>query len=173
MEGAKGVLFNIVGGPDMSMNEVSEAAHIIGQAADPDANIIFGATIKEDMVDMVKISVIATGFDETRERLREYAGIGRFGGASPFGGGGGSFGGGSSNSGGGNPAPAYTQPSYQQPQPSTPAQNTSGMYRRPEEPIREQHASQQSEVDDEPFNDMGPDEPEDDLDIPAFLRQNR
>ncbi len=76
IEGAKGVLFNIVGGPDLSMNEVNEAAQIIAQAAEPDANIIFGATIKEDLVDMVKISVIATGFDETRGRLREYAGIG-------------------------------------------------------------------------------------------------
>ncbi len=76
IEGAKGVLFNIVGGPDLSMNEVNEAAQIISQAAEPDANIIFGATIKEDLVDMVKISVIATGFDEARGRLRDYAGMG-------------------------------------------------------------------------------------------------
>ena len=76
IEGAKGVLFNIVGGPDLGMNEVNEAAQIIAQAADPDANIIFGATIKEDQLDTVRISVIATGFDETRRRLREYAGVG-------------------------------------------------------------------------------------------------
>lgn len=77
IEGAKGVLFNIVGGPDLSMNEVNEAAQIIAQAADPDANIIFGATIKEEgQLDQVKISVIATGFDETRRRLREYVGAG-------------------------------------------------------------------------------------------------
>ncbi len=76
IEGAKGVLFNIVGGPDLSMTEVNEAAQIIAQAADPDANIIFGATIKEDQLDQVKISVIATGFDETRRRLREYVGTG-------------------------------------------------------------------------------------------------
>lgn len=76
IEGAKGVLFNIVGGPDLSMSEVNEAAQIIAQAADPDANIIFGATIKEDQLDQVKISVIATGFDETRRRLREYVGTG-------------------------------------------------------------------------------------------------
>ncbi len=79
IEGAKGVLFNVVGGPDLSMAEVNEAAQIIAQAAEPDANIIFGATIKEDLVDMVKISVIATGFDESRERLREFAGISRMG----------------------------------------------------------------------------------------------
>ena len=76
IEGAKGVLFNIVGGSDLSMSEVNEAAQIIAQAADPDANIIFGATIKEDQLDQVKISVIATGFDETRRRLREYVGSG-------------------------------------------------------------------------------------------------
>ena len=78
IEGAKGVLFNIVGGPDLQMTEVNEAAQIIAQAADPDANIIFGATIKEDQLDTdtVKISVIATGFDESRRRLREYVGTG-------------------------------------------------------------------------------------------------
>lgn len=76
IEGAKGVLFNIVGGPDLSMTEVNEAAQIIAQAADPDANIIFGATVKDDQLDQVKISVIATGFDETRRRLREYVGTG-------------------------------------------------------------------------------------------------
>lgn len=76
IEGAKGVLFNIVGGSDLSMTEVNEAAQIIAQAADPDANIIFGATIKEDQLDQVKLSVIATGFDETRRRLREFVGVG-------------------------------------------------------------------------------------------------
>lgn len=76
IEGAKGVLFNIVGGSDLSMAEVNEAAQIIAQAADPDANIIFGATIKEDQLDQVKISVIATGFDEDRRKLREYIGAG-------------------------------------------------------------------------------------------------
>ena len=75
IEGAKGVLFNIVGGSDLSMSEVNEAAQIIAQAADPDCNIIFGASIKEDQLDQVKISVIATGFDETRRRLREYVGV--------------------------------------------------------------------------------------------------
>lgn len=84
IEGAKGVLFNIVGGPDLSMSEVNEAAQIIAQAADPDANIIFGATIKDDQLDQVKISVIATGFDETRRRLREFAGVGMGMAASPI-----------------------------------------------------------------------------------------
>jgi cell division protein FtsZ len=76
IEGAKGVLFNIVGGPDMTMEEVDKAAKIISAAADQDANIIFGATVKEDQIDQVIISVIATGFDQTRAKLREFAGPG-------------------------------------------------------------------------------------------------
>ena len=71
IEGARGVLFNIIGGPDLSMSEVDEAAKIIAQAADPDANIIFGATIDDSMRDQIKITVIATGFDEAKQRLRE------------------------------------------------------------------------------------------------------
>lgn len=74
IEGAKGVLFNITGGSDLTMAEVDEAAKQIASAVDPDANIIFGATIDENMVDQVKITVIATGFDETKKRLRELSG---------------------------------------------------------------------------------------------------
>ncbi|MBP7768530.1 cell division protein FtsZ [Candidatus Woesebacteria bacterium] len=62
IDGAKGILFNIIGGPDMTMTEVSDASSIIAAAADPDANIIFGATINEEMGNKIKISVIATGF---------------------------------------------------------------------------------------------------------------
>ncbi len=72
MDGARGVLFNIIGGPDITMNEVDEAAKIIASAADPDANIIFGATIDETMHDQIKITVIATGFDQTRQTLKEF-----------------------------------------------------------------------------------------------------
>jgi len=71
VEGAKGVLFNITGGTDLAMSEVDEAAKLIAAAVDPDANIIFGATIDESMVDQVKITVIATGFDETKRKLQE------------------------------------------------------------------------------------------------------
>jgi len=71
IEGARGILFNIIGGRDLTMAEVDEASKIISQTADPDANIIFGAVIDESMVDQIKITVIATGFDETRKRLKE------------------------------------------------------------------------------------------------------
>lgn len=72
MEGARGVLFNIIGGADLTMSEVDDASKIITAAADPDANIIFGATIDETMHDQIKITVIATGFDESRRRLKEF-----------------------------------------------------------------------------------------------------
>ena len=63
IDGAKGVLFNVTGGYDMSMSEIQEAAEIITSAVSPDANIIFGATLKADLEDELIITVIATGFD--------------------------------------------------------------------------------------------------------------
>ena len=63
MEGAKGVLLNITGGNDLSLTEINEAAEVIAQAADPEANIIFGAVIDPKLENEVKITVIATGFD--------------------------------------------------------------------------------------------------------------
>jgi len=73
IEGARGVLFNIAGGTDLTMFEVDEAAKVISSAADPDANIIFGAVVKEDLIDQVRITVIATGFDQTRSRIAQMA----------------------------------------------------------------------------------------------------
>jgi len=64
INGAKGILYNITGGPDMTMTEVSDASSIIADSADTDADIIFGATIDEDMGSKIKISVIATGFND-------------------------------------------------------------------------------------------------------------
>lgn len=66
IDGAKGILFNITGGTDMGMYEIDEAAKAITEAADPDANIIFGAIIDEAMSGEIKITVIATGFDIDR-----------------------------------------------------------------------------------------------------------
>lgn len=157
IEGAKGVLFNIVGGPDLSMNEVNEAAQIVAQAAEPDANIIFGATIKEDMVDMVKISVIATGFDETRVKLREYAGVG-----------------GQRPQPGMGMGPSYGQPTYNQPQQSAYSNNNFAPSRpsQPQTTITSS-SSQQSDDEVEEKREEPIEEEQDDLEIPAFLRQNR
>jgi cell division protein FtsZ len=66
IDGARGVLFTITGGPDLTLFEVNEAAEIIHAAADPEANIIFGAVIDERMGGEVKISVIATAFEPAR-----------------------------------------------------------------------------------------------------------
>jgi cell division protein FtsZ len=63
IDGARGVLFNVCGGYDMSMSEIQEAAEVITSAVAPDANIIFGATLKPEMDDELVITVIATGFD--------------------------------------------------------------------------------------------------------------
>lgn len=65
IDGAKGVLFNITGGNDLSMFEVDEAARIITEAADSEANIIFGAVINDSYTGEIKITVVATGFDDS------------------------------------------------------------------------------------------------------------
>lgn len=66
IEGARGVLFTIVGGTNLTMTEVNEAAKVITASADEDAKIIFGAVINEKMKDEIKITVVATGFDSNR-----------------------------------------------------------------------------------------------------------
>jgi cell division protein FtsZ len=73
IDGARGILFNIAGGSDLTMFEVDEAAKVISSTADTDANIIFGAVIRDDLSDQVRITVIATGFDETQARLAQMA----------------------------------------------------------------------------------------------------
>ena len=65
--GARGILFNVTGGSDLGLFEVNEAAEVIKEAADPEANIIFGTVIDDRMRDEVKVTVIATGFDATRK----------------------------------------------------------------------------------------------------------
>lgn len=81
IDGARGILLNITGGPDLSLFEINEAAEIISDAADPEANIIFGSVIDEKLGDRVQITVVATGFGES-------TGANSFGSKSPFGQGG-------------------------------------------------------------------------------------
>ncbi|MBC2399179.1 cell division protein FtsZ [Clostridium tetanomorphum] len=73
--GATGVLLNITGGGDLGLLEINEAAEIVQQAADPDANIIFGAVIDENLKDEIRITVIATGFETEKERRNEKEGF--------------------------------------------------------------------------------------------------
>ena len=63
IEGARGVLFSVAGGYDMSMSEIQEAAEVITGAVSPDANIIFGASIRPELEDEIVVTVVATGFD--------------------------------------------------------------------------------------------------------------
>jgi cell division protein FtsZ len=66
INGARGVLINITGGVDMALHEINDAARLITESADPEANIIFGANIEESLGDSIKVTVIATGFTEQR-----------------------------------------------------------------------------------------------------------
>jgi cell division protein FtsZ len=68
IEGARGVLINITGGKDLTLHEVSKASQLIHRLAHPDANIIFGTVIDNGMKEMVKVTVIATGFDTSEEK---------------------------------------------------------------------------------------------------------
>jgi cell division protein FtsZ len=69
IDGARGALINITGGPDLTMAEIEEVAQSITSQAAPDANIIFGATIDPELENKIKVSVIATGFDTSRGRF--------------------------------------------------------------------------------------------------------
>jgi cell division protein FtsZ len=71
MKGAKGVLINITGGPDMTLFEVDEAANRIREEVDPDANIIFGSTFSDDLVGKIRVSVVATGIDSMPNRASD------------------------------------------------------------------------------------------------------
>jgi cell division protein FtsZ len=81
VDGATGILLNITGGKDVGLFEVNEAAQIVQEAADPNANIIFGSVIDDSLGDEIRVTVIATGFDHGRvprprhvaEQVRESA----------------------------------------------------------------------------------------------------
>ena len=76
IDGARGILLGITGGPSMSLIEVTEAAQVVADAADPDANIIFGATIDDQLDDQVWVTVIAAGLSGTPAKGTSMAGIG-------------------------------------------------------------------------------------------------
>jgi cell division protein FtsZ len=74
IDGARGILFNVIGGLDMSMHEINTVAETITAAADPEANIIFGATINPDLEGEIIVTVVATGFDESYFKSPERSG---------------------------------------------------------------------------------------------------
>ena len=67
IDGARGVLINITGSADMGLEDVEAAATLVQEAAHPDANIIFGATFDDSMDDIIRVTIIATGFDEKKD----------------------------------------------------------------------------------------------------------
>lgn len=164
IEGARGILFNITGGADLTMDEVNHAASIISQSADADANIIFGTNIDPEIGDQVKITVIATGFDSDQLGIRDFASTSshvprlRFspdGKVSPA----------ATDDASPAPAPApVTPPPQQQPvsDPINPASAT-GFFNKFTAPDPQQQTSTNSDSDE--FTD--------EFDIPAFLRQKK
>lgn len=75
IDGARGILFNVTGGPDMTLFEVNQAAAIIKETAHPDVNLIFGAVIDQHMGDAMRITVIATGFERPAPTARRVADV--------------------------------------------------------------------------------------------------
>lgn len=137
IDGAQGILFTITGSRDLGMEEVNEAARIIMSSADPNAKIIFGAVIDEELEDEVKITVVATGFgsagrtaaSQARPAMREQ-----------------------------NQSPVMGSPV---PEPATPVQVPS--FKTPERSVFEEPESNTSSTTS--------DQPEDELEIPAFIRR--
>src|SRR5262249_46747940 len=81
IQGARGVLINITGGSDLTLHEVNEAASTVAEAAEGDANIIVGAVVDESLGDEIRVTVIATGFDDARGALHPMAAAGASAGA--------------------------------------------------------------------------------------------
>jgi cell division protein FtsZ len=157
MEGAKGVLLNITGGPDLALSEISEAAEVVAQAADPEASIIFGAVIDPKLENEIKITVIATGFDVSQRQQRSTPQFRRTRGSS--------YGSGPSAE---PPAPAEPAPGNSSRDRALPVEDRD----RDRPPEREQGpirvGSIGSSLPEPVFN-----EGDDDLDIPPFLRGRR
>ncbi len=161
MEGAKGVLLNITGGVDLALSEINEAADVIAQAADPEANIIFGAVIDPRLENEIKITVIATGFDVAQRQQQRATPTYRR--SRP------NYGGGSGSS-----------------EPSAPAESpeprSGGVGRDRGQPVEDRDRDRPPERDQGPIRvgSIGSSLPEpvfnegeDDLDIPPFLRGRR
>jgi len=75
IDGATGILLNVTGGPELGLFEVNEAAEVVTAAADPEANVIFGAVIDEALGEAIRVTVIATGFGGSRRRRRDVRGL--------------------------------------------------------------------------------------------------
>jgi len=144
IDGARGILFNITGGPNLSLFEVNEAAAIIKESAHPEVNLIFGAQIDENMGDELRITVISTGFEQSRAQRKMEAQL------QPR-----------------QPARPLQQP--QQQQMPRPVQQQQPTNLPPEQP----YAPPQPRVSQPPMQDAPREYAEDDIDIPTFLRKRK
>jgi cell division protein FtsZ len=156
IDGARGILFNVTGGPNMSLFEVNEAAALIKETAHPDVNLIFGAVVDENAGDEIRITVIATGFEQTHVPTRRPAAGARE--RLPI----------SQPKAASVPAPA-PRPAPRPAQPESPAPAAED---RPEASLAQPPQPQPQPVRrvEEEFTSRVYDT--DDLDIPAFLRRN-
>lgn len=172
IEGARGILFNITGGQDLTMDEVNQAASIISQSADPDANIIFGTNIDMEMGDQIKISVIATGFDSDHLKFRDFSTTTsqvprlRFspdGKVSPVR---------DEQAPAPQPQPAYPTQSRPSPSPSDLLQKLAQQQQQ-QQPSQQEAAQPETSSQHPLPTDASNDDFSDEFDIPAFLRQKK
>ncbi len=154
IDGARGILFNITGGPDLSLFEVNEAAAIIKEAAHPEVNLIFGAQIDEAMGDEVRVTVIATGFEHSSRVQRKLEQ------QSPY-------------------RPAQQQPAPRQQTQQPPAQQRPmQQYSAPAQPPAQQQQPMPPEQPPQPKPQQSDNfsarvYDEDNIEIPTFLRKRR
>lgn len=145
IDGARGILFNITGGPNLSLFEVNEAAAIIKESAHAEVNLIFGAQIDDNMGDELRITVIATGFEQSRAARKMEAQLGSRPSVSVS-----------------RPAPQQPMPRPVQQQPPPPQEQQSFM-----PPAPQQRPAQPPETPPARVYE------EDDIDIPTFLRKRK
>lgn len=159
IDGAKGILFNVTGNRDLSLFEINQAASIIRETAHPDVNLIFGAVVDEDMGDEVRITVIATGFDNHVPRVSPRS-VGTTNPAIKSNGGNGS-----------NGSSSY----YREPAQITPRQPDATRSAPPPAPVQRDEPRFESAPSSQSQGDGTRRESSfmDDLDIPAFLRKRR
>lgn len=146
IDGARGILFNITGGPNLSLFEVNEAAAIIKESAHPEVNLIFGAQIDENMGDELRITVIATGFEQSRAQRKMEAQL------QPR-----------------QPVARPVQAPQQQPIARPIQQQQPPANLPPEQP----YAPPQPRVSQPPMQEAPREYDSDDIDIPTFLRKRK
>lgn len=168
IDGAKGILFSIAGGTDLGMYEIDEAAKAITEAADPDANIIFGTIIDEAMQGEVKITVVATGFehDLNKQANRRFPFTANSGGTTV------------STMGFGVNRPTQSEPSYQPPMQQEQAPQPMPQQQMPQMPQQQSYEQQQPRpAQHNPYQPQQPsrhdqqEEQEEELDVPTFIRR--